>query len=182
MGLAGGAQANPQGIPWSDTLLQWSSVPQKPKEKSAETMGGTIILATGVKAPAWILSFTPCLETKNPVLLSHTQHWNWNYLIWLSILHVIFVSEKQELPALKQTSPSYQQGCLLCLGSSAALSTQCHLPSQPTASGDSSFKTVIKQRKRLYKLKCNLPNRTVNCCVSYLLQGLPGCKDFGQKT
>lgn len=151
-GISTGAVQAAQGTSWYNTFLQWPYFPQKSELKSAGQCCCTTALATGVKAPAWMLSFTPCLKTKSPTLLSYTQHWNWNYLIWLSILHVIFVSEKQELPASKQTSPSYQQGCLLCLGS--ALSTQCHLPAQPTASGDGSFKTIIKQRKRLNKLKC----------------------------
>lgn len=74
MGLAGAAQANPQGTPWNYTLLQWPYFPQKPDEKSAGAMGGTIVLATGLKVPAWKLSFTPCLETEpNTALSTETE-------------------------------------------------------------------------------------------------------------
>jgi len=67
-------------------------------------------------------------------------------------LHVIFVSEKQEPPALKQASPSYRQGCPPLSGKlttplSSPASTHCH---------DSFLKTTTKQRKKLYKQKYHL--------------------------
>lgn len=119
----------------------------------------TIVLATGPKSTSLNAQCHSLPEDTDPsTSLTHSAL-KLKLLNMVSTLHVIFVSEKQELPALKQTSPCYQQGCLPCLGS-AALSTQCHLPAQPTAAGDGSFKTITKQRKRLNKLKCNLTNRT----------------------
>lgn len=160
MGLAAAAQQTHMAPP--DNTLSSGTIFAKSRRKISRNDGCTIVLATGLKAPAWTLSFTPCQETKShltPIIsLIHSTlkpkllNMAFNlacYLCFWKTRTASFKASIAFLPAGLPTSP-WEANDTPSSSVSPPYTTHCD---------DSLLKTAIKQRKKLYQLKYHLTDR-----------------------